>query len=51
MDPIISFLEIAKVARKQVHQNLTIFPLLAPDGIEPDYLTLAQALDQNLIQI
>jgi len=51
MDPIISFLEIAKVARKQVHQNLTIFPLLAPDGIEPDYLTLEQALDQNLIQI
>jgi len=51
MDPIISFLEIAKLARKQVHQNLTIFPLLAPDGIEPDYLILEQALDQNLIQI
>ena len=51
MDQIISFLGIAKVARKQVHQNLTIFPLLAPDGIEPEYLALEQALDQNLIQI
>ena len=51
MEQIKSFLEIAKVARKQVHQKLTIFPLLAPDGIEPDYLTLEQALDQNLIQI
>jgi len=51
MEQIISFLEIVKVARKQVHQNITIFPLLAPDGIEPDYLTLEQALDQNLIQI
>lgn len=51
MDPIKSFLEIAKLARKQVHKNLTIFPLLAPDGISPEYLTLEQALDQNLIQI
>ncbi|RZB36278.1 MAG: hypothetical protein SRB2_02103 [Desulfobacteraceae bacterium Eth-SRB2] len=51
MYPIKSFLEIAKLARKQVHRNLTIFPLLAPDGIEPEYLTLEQALDKDLIQI
>lgn len=51
MEQIISFLEIAKIARKQVHRNLTVFPLLAPDGIEPEYLTLEQALDENLIQI
>ena len=51
MEQIKSFLEISKIARKQVHQNLTIFPLLAPDGIEPEYLTLEQALDQSLIQI
>jgi len=51
MEQIISFLKIAKLARKQVHRNLTVFPLLAPDGIEPEYLTLEQALDENLIQI
>jgi hypothetical protein len=51
MEQIKSFLEIAKIARKQVHKNLTVFPLLAPDGIEPEYLTLEQALDENLIQI
>jgi hypothetical protein len=51
MKQIISFLETAKIARKQAYRNLTIFPLLAPDGVEPDYLTLEQALDQNLIKI
>ena len=51
MEQIKSFLEISKIARKQVHQNLTIFPLLAPDGIDPEYLTLEQALDKDLIQI
>ncbi|MFO7970197.1 MAG: DUF6569 family protein [Desulfobacterales bacterium] len=51
MDSIKSFLEISKIARKQVHQNLTISPLLAPDGIEPQYLILEQALDKDLIQI
>lgn len=51
MKQIISFLETAKLARKQVHRNLSIFPLLAPNGLEPDYLTLEQALDNNLIRI
>ena len=32
MKQIISFLETAKLARKQVHRNLTVFPLLAPNG-------------------
>jgi len=51
MKHIISFLEIARLARKQVHRNLTLFPLLAPNGIKPDYLTLDQALDKNLVEI
>ena len=51
MDPIKAFLEIVKIARKQVYKNLTIFPLLAPDGIEPEYLVLEQALDEKLIRI
>jgi len=44
MDQIISFIESLKVARKQIHLNLTMFPLLAPEGKKPDYLTMEQAL-------
>jgi hypothetical protein len=51
MKQIISFLEAAKLARKQVHRNLTVFPLLAPNEIEPDYLILDQALNRNLVRI
>ncbi len=51
MEQIIPFLQNIKIARKQVYKNLTVFPLLAPYGINPDYLTLEQALNQNLIQI
>jgi hypothetical protein len=51
MKHIISFFETVKLARKQAHRNLTVFPLLAPNGIVPDYLILEQALDQNLIRI
>jgi ARG and Rhodanese-Phosphatase-superfamily-associated Protein domain len=51
MEQIKSFLEISKVARKRVHKNLTVFPLLAPNGIEPEYLILEQALDKKLIRI
>jgi len=47
MQPISSFLSQAKIARKQSHKNLTLFPLLAPDGSKPGYLTLEQALDRK----
>ena len=40
MDPIKDFLEIIKLARAQVYQNLLLFPLLAFESREPDYLTL-----------
>ena len=45
MEPITSFLTTCKLARKQSYKNLTVFPLLAPDGTQPDYLTLEQGLD------
>ncbi len=51
MEQIVSFLETVKVARKQVYRNLTLFPLLAPDGVAPEYLTLEQALERDLIRI
>jgi len=51
MDPVTSFLRSVKLARKQSYRNLTIFPILAPDGTKPDYLTLEQALSRNLVRI
>jgi len=51
MEQIISFIENLKVARKQTYLNLTLFPLLAPEGKKPDYLTMEQALEQNFIKI
>ena len=51
MEPIVLFLNATKLARKQSYKNLTVFPLLAPNGSKPDYLTLEQALDQSLVQI
>ena len=51
MQLVDSFIEIAKIARKQVYRNITVFPLLAPDGSEPDYFTFEQALEQNLIRV
>ena len=45
MKQITSFLETIKLARKQGHRNMTLFPLLAPDGITPHYLVMEQALD------
>jgi hypothetical protein len=44
MDPIKDFLEIIKLARAQIHRNLVLFPLLAPESGDPDYLTLEEAL-------
>ena len=51
MEQIRSFLETVKVARKQVFRNLTLFPLLGPELLQPYFLTLEQALDQDLIHI
>jgi len=51
MEAIQSFLNTTKLARKQSFNNLTMFPLLAPNGTRPDYLTLEQALDRSFVQI
>ena len=51
MEPIASFIANLKLARKQVHRNLTLFPLLAPEGNVPDYLILDQALEREAIRI
>ena len=51
MDPISVFLEKVKIGRGQSHKNMTMFPLLAPESGEPDYLTLEEALDARTIEI
>jgi hypothetical protein len=51
MEPIDVFLGSAKVARRQDAGNLSVFPLLAVDVFQPEYLTLEQALDQGVIRI
>jgi hypothetical protein len=51
MDPIKDFLEIVKLAKAQSHQNLVLFPLLAPESGEPDYFTLEEALGQEAVII
>ena len=51
MHTIKTFLESGKLARKQSYKNVTLFPLLAPETTTPDYLTLEQALEQNLVEV
>ena len=51
MESIITFLGTVKLARKQVHGNLALFPLLAPEGDKPDYLVLEEALERGLVEV
>jgi len=51
MEHIQSFLENVKLGGKQSHQNMTLFPLLASDAGEPDYLILEDVLTQRLVEI
>ena len=50
MEKIAGFIDAVKLARKQVFRNLTVFPILAPEGEAPDYLTLVQAIENDLVQ-
>lgn len=40
MEPIHNFLDLVKVAHPKSNKNLTLFPLLAPETAEPDFLTI-----------
>ena len=51
METIINYLSKARLARKQVHRNLTLFPLLAPTGVKPDYSVLEEALEKGLVEV
>ena len=51
MEHIQAFLENVKLGGKQSHQNMTLFPLLASDAGEPDYLILEEALAQGAVDV
>ncbi len=51
MDAIHSFLESLKLVRAQSHLNMTLFPLLASDLGEPDYVTLKEALAEGVVEV
>jgi len=45
------YLEQAKVGRKQVHKNMTIFPLLSDYSLSLDYILLDEALGGGVIEV
>jgi hypothetical protein len=45
------FLEKVKLGGKQSRRNMTLFPLLASDAGEPDYLILEEAPGQGAVEI
>ncbi len=51
MEQISAFLKTVKIARKQSHKNMTVFPLLAPEDGDPGYLTLEEAMKKDLVQV
>jgi hypothetical protein len=51
MEAIRTLLEKVKLGGKQSHLNMTLFPLLASDAGEPDYLILEEALGQGMVEI
>lgn len=51
MDWISEFVATVKLAEKQIKGNLAVFPLLAPEKDEPDYLLLEKALETGTVEI
>ncbi len=51
MDAVQAYLENLKQGGKQNHLNMTMIPLLAAKGEEPDYLTLEEGLGQGVVTI
>jgi hypothetical protein len=46
-----TYLDEAKIGRKQSHHNLAVFPLLSSYAIGLDYITLDEALSEGLIEV
>ncbi len=51
MKSILSFLNDCELGKKQNCRNLTLFPVLHTNGVEPYYLTLEQAIESGLLTV
>lgn len=51
MNQIIEFLNNTKIGEPISFKNMSVFPVFTENGIELDYITLDQALQNNLIDI
>ena len=51
MRSVVEFLNECRLGKKQVSRNLTVFPVLFPQVIEPCYLTLEQAMEKGRLLI
>jgi hypothetical protein len=51
MQTITEALSSVRLGEPARFQNLSVFPLFAPSGTVPDYLTLDEALDQGLARV
>jgi hypothetical protein len=51
MKSVVSFLQDCRLGKKQVYSNLTVFPVLLPAITEPYYLTLEQAIEQEMLVV
>ena len=51
MKSILSFLNGCEIGKKQTCRNLTMFPVLHSDGVEPYYLTLEQAIEGGVLTV
>jgi hypothetical protein len=51
MEPLQELLESARLAKAQTCANLALFPVLAPPQAGPQWLVMAQALEQELVTI
>jgi len=51
MQTITEALSNVRLGEPARFRNLTVFPLFAPNGLAPDYLTLDEALEQRLARV
>lgn len=51
MQSVVAFLQNCRLGKKQIHQNMTLFPLLFPGDLQPYYLTLEQAIETGKLLI
>jgi len=51
MQTITEALSNTRVGDPARFRNLTVFPLFAPGGVQPDYLTLDEALEQEVARV